>query len=92
MISLPQAKTTATSQNWQPYLVPYFVLLPLLHLDGTHPASSRWTQACLVPGQGYHLLKESVELLSSPGLCIRGSGQDMILLKVKWLWIELFPL
>ena len=77
-------------QNWQPSQVPNFLPLPSLQPGETHPTSSWWTQACLIPCQGRHLLKEGFGLSSSPGLRRRGAGWDVILPEAKWLQIEVW--
>ena len=80
--ALSQALLDVLCQNWQPNQVPIFLSLLIIQLGGTHPNSSWWTQACLIPCQGRHLLQEGFGLSSSPGLCVRGAGQGVILLVV----------
>ena len=79
-------------QNWQPNQETNFLLLPMLHLGTTHPTLSWWTQACLVACQGRHLLQEGFGLSSSPRLCGRGAGRDMIPPEGRWPWTEMWPL
>ena len=79
MFALSQALLDVPCQNWQPNQVPILLSLLILQPGGTHPNSSWYTQACLVPCQGRHLLQEGFGLSSSPRLHGRGAGQDVIL-------------
>ena len=65
--ALSQALLDVPCQNWQPNQVPILLLLLILQPGRTHPNLSWWTQACLVPCQGRHLLQEGFGLSSSPG-------------------------
>ena len=74
MFALSQALLDVLCQNWQPKQEPILLSLPILQLGGTHPTSSWWTQAHLVPCQGCHLLQEGFGLSSSPRLRRRGAS------------------
>ena len=79
MFALSQALVDVPCQNWHPNQVPILLSLLILQPGGTHPNLYWWTQVCLVPCQGRHLLQEGFGLSSSPGLHGRGAGRDMIL-------------
>ena len=90
--ALSQALLDVPCQNWQPNQVPILLSLLILQLGGTHPNSSLWTQAHLIPCEGRHLLKEGFGLLSSPELRRRGAGRDVILPVVFLRQTEVLPL
>ena len=79
IFALYQALLDLPCQNWQPNQVPILLSLLILQPGGTHPNSSWWTPAHLIPCQGCHLLQEGFGLSFSPGLCGRRAGRDMIL-------------
>ena len=56
------------------YLSPF----PQLHPNETHHTASWWTQACLNPCQGRHVLQEGFGLSSSPVLYGRGAEHNVI--------------
>ena len=56
IFALSQALLDMPCQSWQPNQEPILLLLPILQLGGTHTTLSWWTQACLIPCQGRHLL------------------------------------
>ena len=77
--ALSQALLDVLHQNWQPNQVPVLLSLLIFQPGGTHPNSSWWMQAHLVPCQGRHLLQEGFGLSSSPRLRGRGAGWEVIL-------------